>query len=145
MSMGTCCHYADCVGEKALEKIAGKEALDAFKDAFEKYPYQDWEISDGEELANTVCGYNPGEIDQDSDAYKELAKKWKAVAGPVKKATGLKLYCDYHEPEDAYDEVDGLFFYFETHALYKPSDELLALRKKFGKDVVERCFWSTFG
>lgn len=46
---------------------------------------------------------------------------------------------------DCYDEVGGLYFNFYHRDLYKPTKAYKAMMEKFGKDIVERRFFVTYG
>ena len=146
MSMGYSACFTEHVSDDNLKKILGDEAdkLDQLKKLID-----DCENECTDDLVRYLDDGDIGGLnDAEADGLKQLKKLWAAIQKRVKKETGLKLYINYHDSSDngsCYDDVDGVFFDFAHGELYKPSAKFQKLRKKFGKDVVERQFFVEFG
>ena len=144
MSMGYSANYADVIKNKTLGKIIGDNNL--VEDFVKKYNAYD---RDEDEMSyddlNDDLNYGKAS-DGDSEGLKELHKVWDNIRMAFNKETGLVLELDYHskkEGDDHYDEVDGMVFC--VCGLYQPTENYKTMMKKFGKKVVERKFYVSFG
>ena len=73
---------------------------------------------------------------------------WHKLYTAFKEATGIELLVDYHNKNDEgdrYDEVDGMFFCVCVSELYQPTENYKKLMEKFGKNVIDRKFYVSFG
>lgn len=145
MSMGYGANFADVIKPEALGVVVGdKKLVDGFVKKFNGYELGDCESS--EELAETLNGDDPMDIDTDRAAYKNLKKKWEKISSKFKEVTGLELFVEYHDSENegsCYDDVDGV--YFCVGGLWQPTKKYREFKKKFGNEAITRAFYVTFG
>ena len=145
MSMGNSACFDEVIEDNYITKILGKEhsqKLTSFRKLFDK-------VAD-DEGASCVIDYivehcKWAVTDPENKDIQELDTLWTDIRTLVKEKTGLDLDVCYHESEDEYDEVDGLYFALDTNQLYKPTKEYENLMKLYGKDVVDRKFYTVFG
>lgn len=151
MSMGYSACFSEHIENDDLKKILGKtdgRKVNQLIKAIDK-------VSDDECHDNVVRWLDEDDTgnlsDRDAATTKpfiRIHKLWTDIKDKVKAETGLRLYINYHDSSNngsCYDDVDGVFFDFAHGELYKPSEKFRKLRKKFGKDVVERQFFVEFG
>lgn len=144
MSMGNSACFDEVIEDKDIKKILGKahsRKLTSFKKLFNKVT--------AEEGASCVIDYIVDHItgavcDPESKDLQKLDALWTDIGSQVKAKTGLDLELCYHESEDSYDEVDGLYFAFSHNQLYKPTKAYANLMKLYGEDVVTRKFYTVF-
>lgn len=144
MSMGNSACFDEVIEDKNIKKILGKEharKLTTFRKLFTK-------VSE-EEGAYCVIDYIGDHIidavdDPFSKDIRKLDALWSDISKLVKEKTGLELSVCFHEFENEYDEVDGLYFAFRNAQLYKPTKAYANLMKLYGKDVVNRKFYTVF-
>lgn len=148
MSMGNSACFAEVIEPKSIRRILGKEdgrKLTSFIRLFNK-----WEEAEG---ASCLIEFlNDGDdnavSDPDGKDLVKLRSLWTEITGKVKDKTGLDLDVGFHDSDsegDSYDEVDGLYFEFFHAQLYQPTPKFKALKKLYGDDVVNRCFYTVFG
>lgn len=148
MSMGNSACFAEVIEPKNIRRILGKEdgrKLTSFIRLFNK-----WEEAEG---ASCLIEFlNDGDdnavSDPDGKDLVKLRSLWTEITGKVKDKTGLDLDVGFHDSDsegDSYDEVDGLYFEFSHAQLYQPTPKFKALKKLYGDDVVNRCFYTVFG
>ena len=148
MSMGNSACFAEVIEPKNIRRILGKEdgrKLTSFIRLFNKL----------EEAEGASCliefltdGNDNAVSDPDDKDLVKMRRLWTEITGKVKNKTGLDLNVDFHDSEsegDNYDEVDGLYFEFFHAQLYQPTPKFKALKKLYGDDVVNRCFYTVFG
>ncbi len=144
MSMGNSACFDEVIEDKNIKKILGKEhsrKLTTFRKLFDKVAE--------EEGAYCVIDYIVDHVteavdDPFSKNIRKLVALWTDISTLVKAKTGLDLAVCYHEFDNEYDEVDGLYFAFSTTQLYKPTKAYATLMKLYGEDVVERKFYTVF-
>lgn len=143
MSMGSSAAFAEVVEPETIKKILGKRKaakLDRFIELFEK----------SNEGASCLIDFiqegdaNAVSEPTDSPELVELDQLWDDISDTVKQKTGLDIYVNFHDADDCYDEVEGLFFEFDTCQLYQPTEAFKKLQKKYGKEVVTRSFYTVF-
>lgn len=145
MSMGYGANYADVITPETLGSVIGdKKLVNGFVKKFNGYELGDCESS--EELAETLSGVDPMDIDTDRTAFKNLKKKWDKISSKFQEVTGLKIFVEYHDSENEgsrYDDVDGM--YFCVGGLWQPTNKFREFKKKFGDEAITRAFYVTFG
>lgn len=150
MGMGYGANYADVVADKTVQKIVGKKMLDDFKKKYEAVLGNDdlseFDITD---TLNYTAVNAPDKVFHDDTPERvALRKAWHAVHDKFKEKTDVDLLVEYHSQEDEgdrYDEVDGLYFCISQEDLYQPTPAYQKMMERFGKDVVERKFYVSFG
>ena len=144
MSMGYSACFSEVIDNETLAKIVGDKALvDDFVKQYNEYDFEDLSHFDLNESIN--CYHNKK---RDESKYAEIYKVWHKLYTAFKEATGIELLVDYHNKNDEgdrYDEVDGMFFCVCVSELYQPTENYKKLMEKFGKDVVDRKFYVSFG
>lgn len=148
MSMGNSACFAEVIEPKNIRRILGKEdgrKLTSFIRLFNK-----WEEAEGAScLIEFLTDGNDNAVsDPDGKDLGKLRSLWTEITGKVKDKTGLDLDVGFHDSDsegDSYDEVDGLYFEFSHAQLYQPTPKFKALKKLYGNDVVNRCFYTVFG
>ena len=145
MSMGYSANYADVIKNETLGEIIGDKTL--VEDFVKKYNALDRDEDElsYDDLNDTLN--NDDVSDEDSEGLKELSKVWGKLRMAFNKETGLALEVDYHSKNDngdpCYDEVDGMVIC--VCGLYQPTENYKKMMKKFGKNVVKRKFYVSFG
>ena len=147
MSMGSCAAFAEVVEPENIKKILGKRKaakIDRFIELFKKL--------EEDEGASSLIEYlqdgNANVVNDPEDPeLVELDQLWTDISDTVKQKTGLDIFVNYHDDDDGdcYDEVEGLFFDFNTRQLYQPTEAFKKLQKKYGTEVVTRSFYTIFG
>lgn len=144
MSMGYSANYADVIKNKTLGKIIGdNDLVEDFVKKYDAFDRDEDELSYDDLNDDLNCGEDS---DCDSEGLKELRKVWDNIRMAFNKETGLTLELDYHSKKEGdahYDEVDGMVFC--VRGLYQPTENYKTMMKKFGKKVVERKFYVSFG
>lgn len=144
MSMGYCANYADVIKNETVGKIIGdKNLVEDFVKKYESFNRDEDELS-FDELNDTLN--DDKDSVGDSEGLKELRKVWDKLRMAFNKETGLVLELDYHnktDEGDRYDEVDGLVIC--VRGLYQPTENYKKMMEKFGKNVVKRKFYVSFG
>lgn len=148
MSMGNSACFAEVIEPKNIRRVLGKEdgrKLTSFIRLFNK-------LEEAEGASCLIEFLTDGNDNVVSDPYgKDLVKLrslWTEITGKVKDKTGLDLDVGFHDSYsegDSYDEVDGLYFELSHAQLYQPTPKFKALKKLYGDDVVNRCFYTVFG
>ena len=149
MSTGFGANCADIITKENLIKVVkSKKLIDKFMTKFDCYNFAPHDSGDYDELAQTLSGENPGDIDTKRACYLELKALWDELSVKFKMVTGINLYIDYHDVKgrgDCYDQVNGLYFNFYHTELYQPTKAYKAMIEKFGKDIVEQAFFVHWG
>jgi hypothetical protein len=135
MGMGTSACHADTVTNEFVTKTCPEE----YKVLLEVLQENDYDI---DRLA--YCATNGGDVeseltvDMDDEPAAIINNAYDKLCIVFEEKTGLTLEIKYHDKEDRYDEVNGMFW--EVDGVY----EKTAAGKKYDKDI-ERKFWTTFG
>lgn len=149
MGMGYCANYADVVADKTVQKIVGKKLLDDFMKKYEALDCTDLSELDIIDTLNYAAVMAPDKkFNDDTPELVALRKAWLAVHDKFKEQTDVDLLVEYHSQDDEgdrYDEVDGLYFCISQVDLYQPTPAYQKMMDKFGKNVVERKFYVSFG
>lgn len=150
MGMGYGANYADVVADKNVKKIVGKKLLDDFMKKYEAALDSDelplFDIIDT--LNYTAVMAPDKKFNDDTPERVALRKAWIAVHDKFKEKTDVDLLVEFHDSEESggrYDEVDGLYFCISQEDLYQPTPAYQKMMDKFGKNVVERKFYVSFG
>lgn len=148
MSMGYSACSSHTISDTNLGKVINDEALvKDFIAKFNAYEFTGDETRDYDELATTISGENPCDINTDRASYKELKQLWETISGKFTGKTGIPIYINYHDPEkgDRYDDVKGLYFNFCHCDLFKPNDAYQKLMGEFGGYIVDNSHFVHFG
>ena len=152
MSMGYGANFAEVVTTESLAKIIGDKGcrkVNAFIKAFNSYRFGDGEYECRDELCDAIMETGcPVNIDTDRKEFKALQAKWNEIAGKFKEATGIGLWCNWHDSGDngdIYDEVDGLYFDVGLKSIWQPTKAYREAMAKFGEDFITRKFFVSFG
>jgi aryl-phospho-beta-D-glucosidase BglC (GH1 family) len=148
MSTGYSACSTHTISDTDIGVVIKDEALvKDFIAKFNAYDFTDDETCDYDELATTISGENPGDIDTDRESYKELKQLWEKLSGKFKEQTGIPIYINYHDTEkgDIYDDVEGLYFNFYARDLFRPTDAYQKFMDKFGDDMVQNSHFVIFG